>query len=185
MSADMLRFSYFIPLFFLATVAFWSSAAFAQVAQQQIQITASVSKSCTINGTTSGTPDTATIRINASNNVVVGTITPPGSPYSNVICNAPATIQLSSQQGAAKNSATPPTGYANTIDYAATATWNGVTASIDTATTPGATGTETGTAQPVLAGSGSLAVAINPEANTLPLEGGTYSDVLTISLTPQ
>jgi hypothetical protein len=178
----------------MLTIRFWviavgvmaaASPAFSQAAQQQIQITATVNKACTINGASTGTLDTATIPIDASSNVVTGAITPANAPYANVICNAPSTIQLKSQNGGMKNTATPPSGYTNIIDYQASAIWNSVTATIDTSTIPTANGTESGTAQPVSAGSGSLQVTINPAANSSPLVGGTYSDLLTVLLTPQ
>jgi hypothetical protein len=173
----------------LALVAFFYAIfigqAFSQAAQQQIQITATVGKSCTINGASTGTIDTAIIPIDASGNVLTPPITPVNAPYANVVCNAPSTIQLTSQQGSVKNTTSPPLGYTNIIDYQASATWNSVTATIDTATIPAANGTESGTAQPVSAGSGSLQVTINPEANASPLVGGTYSDLLTVLLTPQ
>jgi hypothetical protein len=179
----------------MLTIRFWAvvilattaaaGQALSQAAQQQIQITATVNKACTINGASTGTLDTATIPIDASGNVVTGAITPASAPYANVICNSPSTIQLKSQNGGVKNTASPPSGYTNIIDYQATTTWNSATATIDTSTIPTATGTESGTAQPVSAGSGSLQVTVSPKANTSALVGGTYSDLLTVLLTPQ
>lgn len=171
----------FLCLFLCTALA---SAAHGQAAQQEIQISANVTGSCTINGASTGTIDTATIGIDASNNVIVAPITPTNAPYANVVCNAPSTIQLRSTQGAVKTAATG-TGFTNIIDYQASATWNGQTATIDTATTPTATGQENGTAEPVGAGSGNLDVTITPEANSLPLIGGGYSDSLFVLLTPQ
>lgn len=169
----------------ILALAATTGPAYSQAAQQQIQITATVNKACTINGASTGTLDTATIPIDASGDVVTGPITPDNAPYANVICNAPSTIQLTSQNGGVNNPASPPSGYTNIINYQASATWNSVTATIDTATIPTASGTESGTAQPVSAGSGSLQVTINPEANSSALVGGTYTDLLTILLTPQ
>jgi hypothetical protein len=160
-------------------------SAFAQTAQQEIQISAVVGKSCTINGSSTGVVDTATIPISASGNVVTGTIVPALAPYTTVICNAPSTIQLRSQQGGVTNATPPPSGYTNVINYQASATWNSVSATIDTATIATASGTESGTAQPVLAGSGSLQVTVDPEANASPLVNGAYSDSLFVLLTPQ
>ena len=148
----------------------------AQSAQQEIQISATVAKSCTIGGSSTGVVDTATIPISAAGAVVTTPITPNNAPYLNVACNAPSTLQLKSNQGAVKNATTPPSGFTNLIDYQASATWNSVTATLDTATTATATGQESGTAEPVGAGSGSLSVTITPETNTAPLTGGAYSD---------
>lgn len=155
-----------------------------QAAQQEIQISATVTSACTINGTSTGVVDTATIGIDASGDVIVSPITPTNAPYVNVVCNAPSTIQLRSTQGAVKTTATG-SGFANIINYQASATWNSQTATINTATNPMATGQETGTAVPVLAGSGELDVTITPEANSQPLIGGNYSDSLFVLLTPQ
>lgn len=161
-----------------------AAGAHAQAAQQEIQISATVTSSCTINGASTGVVDTATIGIDASGDVIVSPITPTNAPYVNVVCNAPSTLQLRSTEGAVKTAATG-TGFSNIINYQASATWNGQTATIDTATIATATGQETGTAEPVSAGSGDLDVTITPEANSQPLIGGNYSDSLFILLTPQ
>jgi len=161
----------------------WGGAAYAQTAQQEIQISALVTGTCTINGGSTGTVDTATIPINGSGNVVTTPITPTNSPYASVVCNSPSTIQLRSANGAVKNS-TVVSGLTNIIDYQASATWNAQTATIDTATNPAASGQETGTAQPVGAGSGDLSVSITPVANSAPLVSGSYTDSLFVVLTP-
>lgn len=168
----------------IACCTAFAAGAHAQAAQQEIQISATVTSSCTINGASTGVIDTATIGINASGNVIVSPITPANAPYVNVVCNAPATLQLRSTQGAVKTAATG-SGFTNIINYQASATWNGQTATIDTATIATATGQETGTAEPVSAGSGDLDVTITPEANAQPLIGGNYSDSLFVLLTPQ
>jgi hypothetical protein len=170
----------FILLFGIAL----ASSAQAQSAQQEIQISATVPKSCTIGGSSTGTLDTATIPVSASGLVVTTPITPANAPYLNVACNMPATLQLTSNQGGVKNITTG-SGFTNVIDYQASATWNGTTATIDTATISTATGQESGTAQPVNSGSDSLSVTITPEANTQPLVAGNYSDELFVVLSPQ
>jgi hypothetical protein len=169
--------------FFCLCCTALATSAYPQAAQQEIQISATVLSSCTINGASNGVVDTATINIDTSGNVIVAPITPDAAPYANVICNAPSTIQLRSTQGAVKTAATG-SGFTNIIDYQASATWNGQTATIDTSTTPTAAGLETGTAEPVSAGSGDLDVMITPEANSLPLIGGSYSYSLFVLLTP-
>ena len=83
-----------------------------------------------------------------------------------------------------KYGTTPVTGFAAKIDYTASATWNSVTATIDTASASSAP--YSGTAAPVAtAFSGSLSVSIVPTANSLPLLAGSYSDTLHVVLTPQ
>lgn len=162
----------------------FAAHAHAQAAQQEIQISATVASSCTINGASTGVVDTATIGIDAAGDVIVSPITPTNAPYVNVVCNAPSTIQLKSTQGGVTTAATG-TGFTNIINYQASATWNGQTATIDTASITTAAGQETGTAEPVSAGSGDLDVTITPEANSQPLIGGNYSDSLFVLLTPQ
>jgi hypothetical protein len=165
----------------------WASVdtASAQAATQDINISATVSSACTINNAAAGSADTAVIPITAAGLVNTAPITPTNAPYANVACNGPSNLQLTSLSGGVKN-ATTASGFANIIDYTASATWHSVTATIDTSTTAGAAGSESGTAQPVAtAFSGSLTVSITPLANTLPLVQGSYTDTLRITLTPQ
>jgi hypothetical protein len=159
--------------------------ALAQTATQDINISATVNSACTINNAATGTADTAVIPITAAGNVNTASITPTNAPYANVACNAPSNLQLTSLNGGVKN-ATTASGFTNIINYTASATWHGVTATIDTSTTAGATGSESGTAEPVAtAFSGSLSVSITPLSNSLPLVQGSYTDTLRITLTPQ
>jgi hypothetical protein len=89
--------------------------------------------------------------------------------------------------GAVTVATTPPTGFTNMINYAATATFSGAAASLDTSLNPAATGPESGTAVSTTGTTpaGALAVTITPKATTSPLVIGTYKDVLTITITPQ
>ena len=163
-----------------------AGSANAQTATQDINITAIVTKACTVNNSATGTPGSATIPVSAAGAVSTSAITPTGSPFANVACNAPSSLQLTSLNGAVKNATAPGSGFTNLIDYQATATWNSVTASVDTSTTSGATGPEAGTAQLVsTANSGNLTVSITPLANATPLITGTYNDTLRVTLTPQ
>ena len=86
---------------------------------------------------------------------------------------------------ASKTRPPPPAGFTNIIDYGATATWNGGSATINTAVPPTADTAELGTAVPVAAASGNLTVTITPLPNALPLVTGTYTDTLRVTLTPQ
>jgi hypothetical protein len=157
----------------------------AQTATQDITISASVPTACTINNVAAGTTDTANIAILANGSVDTTLVTPTASPYANVACNAPSNLQLTSLNGAVEN-ATTVAGFDNTIDYQASATWNSVTANLNTATVGGAAGAEAGAAAAVAtAFSGSLSVSITPTANTNPLVFGAYSDTLRVTLTPQ
>ncbi len=159
--------------------------AHAQTATQDIIISATVNSACTINNAATGTTDAATIPILGSGLVDVTPITPNNAPYLNVACNGPSTLLLTSLSGGVVNGS-PASGFANIIDYSASATWNSVSATVNTSTPATATGPEAGTPQPVAtAFSGPLSVTITPIVNALPLVQGAYSDTLRITLTPQ
>ena len=146
-------------------------------------VTGTVAKACTIGGVAHAT-DTATIPITAAGNVNTAAI---NKSYSNVACNTPSNVQLSSQNGAVTTAATGPASFTNIIDYAASAVFSGATATLNTSAIPAAAGVETGSAvsttgtQPA----GTMSVTITPQLNTKTLIGGTYSDTLTITITPQ
>lgn len=164
----------------------WSGA-MAQSATQDINITATVSGLCTINGLATGSPVGSAVIPTPSGNVDVTPITPSGSPFANVVCNGPSTLLLTSLNGGVLNTTTS-SGFDNIINYEASATWSSVTATINTETDPAASvgGSEDGTPAAVsTAGSGSLSVTITPITNSQPLIAGTYSDTLRVTLTPQ
>jgi hypothetical protein len=161
------------------------SGSLAQSATQDINITATVAGLCTINGVATGTPVGTAVIPTPSGNVDTTPITPTGSPFANVVCNGPSEIQLTSLSGGVVNPASA-AGFENVINYTASATWNSVTANIDTSTNPATGASESGAAEPVAtAGSGALSVTIVPLANTDPLIAGSYSDTLRVTLTPQ
>ena len=163
-----------------------ASAAQAQTATQDINITATVTKACTINNVATGAAGSAIIPVSLAGAVNTAAITPTGAPFANVACNAASFLQLSSLSGGVVNGGAPGPGFTNIIDYTATATWNSVTATLNTLTNPLATGIETGTQQSVAtANSGNLTVSITPQTPSLPLITGNYADTLRITLTPQ
>lgn len=163
----------------------WSKVS-AQVATQDINITATVAGMCTIDGLSSGT--VANVVIPTPNATVdVTPITLSGGTFANVVCNGPSTLLLTSLNGGVLNPV-PAAGLDNVINYLAAATWNSVTASVNTSTNPAASlgGSEAGTPALVAsAGSGGLSVTITPTANGQPLAIGNYSDTLRVTLTPQ
>lgn len=169
-----------------AFVAGGFGAANAQTATQDINISATVTKACTINNVATGTAGSATITVSAAGAVSTTAITPTGSPFANVACNAASNLQLTSVSGGVVNATSPGSGFTNIINYTASAVWASQTASINTATIATASSSESGTAVAVAsAASGSLSVSITPTANTLPLVVGSYSDILRVTLTPQ
>ncbi len=164
-----------------------AGSAAAQTATQDINISATVARACTINNVATGTPNgSATIPVSAAGAVTTTAITPTGSPFANVACNAASNLQLTSQSGGVVNPTAPGPGFSNIINYSATATWNGSTATVNTATAPAAAGPEAGAAVAVpTAGAGNLTVSITPQANAQPLVTGGYADTLRVTLTPQ
>ena len=171
----------------IAAFAFAGAAsANAQTATQDINITATVTKACTVNNAVAGTAGTAVIPVSAAGAVTTTAITPTGSPFANVVCNAPSNLQLTSLSGGVVNAGTATAGFSKIINYSASATWGGATATVDTSTAPAAAGNESGALAPIAtANAGSLTVSITPIANPLPLIIGAYADTLRVSIIPQ
>lgn len=154
-----------------------------RVARQGFTVTGTVLKSCTIGGVNNPAADTATIPITASGNVNTAPI---NRSYSNVFCNTPAGVQLTSDNGAVTTGGSGG-GVLRLINYSASATFSGASASLNTAASPGASGPESGTSSPTTGSTptGSLGVTITPQLNTQPLAAGNYADTLRITITPQ
>jgi hypothetical protein len=154
-----------------------------KVSSQAFTVTGAVAKSCTIGGANHPAADTATIPITASGAV---NTSPINRTYPNAFCNTPANVQLTSQSGAVITAGTG-SGLQRLINYAASATFSGSTASLNTATVPTASGPEAGTTASTTGSmpTGNLGVTIIPQLNTLPLAAGSYADTLTITITPQ
>lgn len=147
-------------------------------------VTGTVSKACLINNVANPGADSATIPINAVGAVTTTAI---NRSYSNVVCNTPSTLLLTSQSGGVVTNATPPSGFTNIINYSASVTFSGATATLDTSTNPSATGAESGMGVSTAGTppSGTLAVTITPQANLQQLIAGSYADTLTITIVPQ
>lgn len=154
-----------------------------RVSAQGFTVTGTVLKSCTIGGVHTPAADTAVIPITASGNVNTAPI---NRSYSNVFCNSPANVQLTSDNGAVTTGGTGGS-LQRLINYSASASFSGAAASLNTATSPGATGAESGPVSPTSGTSptGSLGVTITPQINVQPLAAGNYSDTLRITITPQ
>ena len=154
-----------------------------KLSSQAFTVTGQVAKSCTIGGVTHPSADTATIPITASGAV---NTSPINRSYSNAVCNTPTNVQLTSQNGAVVTSAST-SGLQRFIDYSALATFSGASASLDTSSIPAISGPESGVAASTVGATptGTLGVTITPKFNAQPLVAGSYSDTLTITLTPQ
>ena len=153
-------------------------------ASRGFTVTGTVTKVCTIGGVAHPSADAATIPITAAGAVNTAVI---NKSYASVVCNTPSNVQMTSQNGAVTNAGTASAGFTNLINYSSTAVFSGASASLNTATNPLATGPESGTAVSTTGTlpTGTMTVTITPQANVLKLISGTYSDTLTITITPQ
>ncbi|NSL72035.1 hypothetical protein C6Y62_09470 [Hyphomicrobium sulfonivorans] len=145
-------------------------------------VTGSVTKTCTISGVSHPSADAVTIPVSAAGAVNTSPIV---RNYANASCNTPANVQLTSQNAGARTASTA-AGFSSVINYTASGAFFGAVASINTSTSStgpisGPVSPTTGTALP----SGTLTATINPTANTQPLMQGAYTDVLSITITPQ
>lgn len=154
------------------------------VTSRPFTVTGTVNKVCSIGGVARPAADSATIPVSVAGAVNTAVIS---RSYASVACNTPSNVQITSQNGAVRNSGTPPSGFTNLINYSSSATFSGATATLNTATTATATGAEAGAAVSTTGAtpSGTMSVTITPQANALPLLAGSYSDVMTITITPQ
>ena len=160
-----------------------TSAARAQTATQDINISATVASYCTINDIINPSALTATIPV--TNGVVDTTVIT--NTIANVACNGIADVVATSLSGGVTAGGVPSSGTTNIIDYTGAATFGSVTSTIDTSTNAAASGAETGnTATTTGAATGDLVVDITPQQPSLPLmASAAYADTLRVTLTAQ
>jgi hypothetical protein len=106
----------------------------------------------------------------------------------NMVCNRAHSIRIATGSGGLRpqSDASAPArpGFANRVDYAAQASWGAVSAKLQTV---GGNGQATPEAQSPGAFVGNLALQVSIDesgSNHLPLMAGTYSDTLTVTLSP-
>jgi hypothetical protein len=161
-----------------------SGGAAAQVATQDIAITADVAKFCSI-----GTPAAATgtvrpvvIPITGFGTVGTALIT---ETFANVVCNTRATLLTTSLNGHVKNAVPAPPTFTNEIDYTAVATVGGATSTINTSANAADVSNFAGSSGVTAAAfSDTLSVAITPQTAAATLVAGSYADTLRVTLTP-
>lgn len=161
-----------------------ASAALAQAATQDINITAVVPKFCTVGGSFTPAAINTTFTISSSGAV---TTTTQNFPIASVVCNTATDVVATSQSGGVRSATAAASGFTNIINYTGVATLGTAVSTINTATVPAAAAAEAGnTAATAGAVSGSLVVDITPASPALPLMAATdYADTLRITLTPQ
>lgn len=157
-----------------------TTAANAQTATQDINITATVASYCTINNIT------GPAALNSVIPVPLGVVNPAQILHTvaSVACNNAADVIATSVLGGVTTGGAAATGATNIIDYTGTASFGGATSTINTATLATAAGAEAGnTAVTANAATGNLVVTIDPVQPSLPLQPGAYTDTLRVTLT--
>lgn len=161
-----------------------ATGALAQAATQDLNITASVPKFCTVAGSATPTALSTTIPVSATGTV---TTTTQNFTVNSVVCNTAADVVATSTGGGVKSGTAAPSGFTNIINYTGTATFGTATSTINTATVPAAAGAEPGsTGATTGATAGTLAISVAPAQPASPLISATdYADTLRVTLTPQ
>lgn len=174
----------FVVSALLAAATFASgTAAQAQTATQDINITASVASYCTINNITNPTDLDEVIPV--TNGIVDTSVI--SNTIGSVACNSPADVIATSLSGGVTTIAAAEPGTTNIIDYTAVATFSGATSTIDTSDVATAAGSEAGnTATTASAATGNLVVTITPaQPAQLLMPSTDYEDTLRVTLTAQ
>ena len=145
------------------------------------QATVAYPSQCTIGGSSNGGTQT----LDFSSGSTIST-SPKIANFATVTCNNSATLTLTSSQGAAKSAAVATASHTNFFDYVASTTINGGTVTLNTAAVPAACGPETATGSIVATTTTAapLAISVQPTLPVKPLAAGSYSDVLTLTITP-
>jgi hypothetical protein len=135
---------------------------------------------CNIGGSANG----GTQSVDFSNGATIQT-SAKSAAFGAVDCNSPATITLRSANGAATATGASGANHQNFFDYIASTTVNGATVILDTSSNP-AIGTAESASASIVANTttnAALSVGITPKSPGKPLAAGTYSDVLTVTIT--
>jgi hypothetical protein len=158
-----------------AVLALGAASSYAAGTSQNINLTTSVSTSCTTTGATT---------INSGISIESGNVvdTPFDVPLGTVTCNTASNVTLSSSGGAAQTSTPDADGFQNFIAYSASmASPAAVTLDANNTVAPA---TATSAVPSAGATTGAVSVTIDPVVNTEPLVSGEYSDTLTVTITP-
>lgn len=169
----------------MAVLGLSSGVAQAQgVATQTLNLTATVGGYCTIDGGSTGTTRSATVPV--TNGVATAGNLTLGGANGSVICTSNARIQLTSSSAGLTNPVAAADPFVSKIHYTATASYNGTTETLTTtAVSPGiaTTGLVT-TGGPKTGEALQLTVNIAPTPTGKFLANGTFTDTLTVTLSP-
>ena len=164
------------------------TAAAQGVATQSVHMSAYVGHYCVIDGAGSSASRTATVTTANGKVATPGPLALSPATVSKVTCTSNARIQLTTARGGLTNGSAPKdASYTNKIHYTAKATYNGATETLTTSdgTAAGFTTAGTTTAGGARANADldiSLDVLATPDGKFL--AGGTYTDTITLTLTP-
>jgi hypothetical protein len=164
-----------------------AATAFAQGAQQDVNVQADVPIYCRIDGQVNPAAINTTIPVDA---VGIVDTTPQTFTLSNVVCNSATSVQVTSTQGGVKSTTKASSvgpGFTNIINYRGSAEFGTAKSTVNTGTVKGAIGPETGNTETTVGATrGDVTILIRPAQPTSPLVmGDDYSDTLRVTLTPQ
>ncbi len=167
----------------LAALAAMTSVAVAT--DQPIDVTATVTAFCSIDGTTSGVVSpNKTIDLNAGGAITGGAVTATAVSVDvgTVVCNKNATAQLRSLNGGLFGPG-PSGGMQNYINYNATTTLLQTQATVAATATSATPTNGTAQAQANAFNTANVNVTVTPVAAS-PLVAGSYADILTLRIEP-
>jgi hypothetical protein len=160
----------------------------AAAAPQVINLSAHVADYCLIDGAASSTSRTITVTTSNGKVATPGPLALAPAGPSKVVCTSNARIQLTTTRGGLTNGSSPADPhYTNKIHYTAKATYNGATETLTTADSTAAGFTTNGST--TVGGAQTnvdldIAVEVLPTPDGKVLAGGTYTDTITVTLTP-
>jgi hypothetical protein len=169
----------------LASVAFaalmaTSGSAFAF----DLGVSTTAAKKCVVPGTDNTI--TYTFTVNGGGTIPAGGSTTLNT-FTNVWCNTPATLSVTSARGALTTGGNAPTapdagGFTSHLNYKAKATWSTLAPEVDANNTAPAATASASNAAPV--SPTSLVVSASTTGSTGIMLPGTYGDILTVLLSP-
>lgn len=159
------------------------ATAFAQGAQQEVSLRAVVPTSCSLKGGGGFNAINTTIPVSAAGAVNTAKQT---FNVTQVICTTSVSLHAASMNGGVRSATNPGSAFTNVIDYKGTVQFGKAKSIVNTSAIKGAVGSEAGNADSTgNPHQGALIIHIEPQANVLPLAGGSdYQDTLRITLTP-
>jgi hypothetical protein len=165
----------------LAAVAGYGLAA--NAADQVINLSGTVSSFCTINGSATPADITPSFPTVTDGNVPNGVST--DISIGQVVCNTASLVKLTSLNGAAITSpfVAAPSGFQNYVNYTASVS-SPAPVTLNANSTSGTAATLFQQNTSGGASVGNVDVTLTAVGTSAPLVAGTYSDVLTISITP-